>query len=188
MSKCSYGLFKMFDDVMFLAKGGRTVYLGPVNEVEDYFSGLGLIVPERINPPDHYMDALEGIAVPLDQPDFDPKNLPVMWMINKGYNIPPDLSAMAADLKRGMARGKSFKKKKEPKRKTTFIEDFWKEIRSFVIVKKDLIVNSFRRVENKSGRITPGFFSQFVIIFRRYLSFAFSIIAPTNRFTEFRLH
>lgn len=164
----SYGLFKMFDDVMFLAKGGRTVYLGPVSEVEDYFSGLGLIVPERINPPDHYMDALEGIAVPLDQPDFDPKNLPVMWMINKGYNIPPDLSAMAADLKRGMARGKSFRKK-EPKRKTTFIEDFWKEIRSFVIVKKDLIVNSFRRVENKSGRVTPGFFSQFFIIFRRYV-------------------
>ncbi|KAG0575427.1 hypothetical protein KC19_5G003000 [Ceratodon purpureus] len=163
----SYGLFKMFDDVMFLAKGGRTVYLGPVSEVEDYFSGLGLIVPERINPPDHYMDALEGIAVPIDQPDFDPKNLPVMWMINKGLNIPPDLSAMAAELKSGMARGKSFKKKKEPKRKTTFIQDFWNEVRAFFIVKAELIVNSFRRVENKSGRVTPGFFAQFVIIVRR---------------------
>jgi hypothetical protein len=157
----------MFDDVMFLAKGGRTVYQGPVSEVEDYFSGLGLIVPERINPPDHYMDALEGIVVPIDQPDFDPKNLPVMWIINKGYNIPPDLSAMAAELKSGMARGKSFKKK-GPKRKTSFIQDFWNELRAFFIVKKDLIVNSFRRVENKSGRVTPGFFSQFVIIVRRY--------------------
>lgn len=161
----SYGLFKMFDDVMFLAKGGRTVYLGPVSEVEDYFAGIGLVVPERINPPDHYMDALEGIVVPPDQPDFDPKNLPVMWMINKGYNIPADLSAMAAEFQRS---GKSMKKpKKKPKRNTTFFQDFWSEIRTFVIVKKDSIMNSFQRVENKSGRVTPGFFSQFFIIFRR---------------------
>lgn len=155
----------MFDDVMFLAKGGRTVYLGPVSEVEDYFAGIGLVVPERINPPDHYMDALEGIVVPPDQPDFDPKNLPVMWMINKGYNIPADLSAMAAEFQRS---GKSMKKpKKKPKRNTTFFQDFWSEIRTFVIVKKDSIMNSFQRVENKSGRVTPGFFSQFFIIFRR---------------------
>lgn len=60
----SYGLFQMFDDVMFLAKGGRTVYLGPVNEVEEYFLGLGVKIPDRINPPDHIMDTLEGLIKP----------------------------------------------------------------------------------------------------------------------------
>lgn len=164
---CSYGLFKMFDDVMFLAKGGRTVYLGPVSEVEDYFSGIGLMVPDRINPPDHYMDALEGIAVPLDQPDFDPQNLPVMWMINKGYNIPPDLATQAAELQAGTMRGKSMKNPTEPKRKTSFFQDFLNEVRAFFIVRKDLLISSFQRVENKSGRNTPGFLRQVFIILRR---------------------
>jgi hypothetical protein len=163
---CSYGLFKMFDDVMFLAKGGRTVYLGPVNEVEDYFSGLGLIVPERINPPDHFMDALEGIVLPADQPHFDPKNLPVMWMINNGYNIPPDLMAKAAELQSGGHGGK-VPSKKEAKRKTSFFQDFWMEIKMFVAVRKDLLASVFHRVENKSGRNTPGFFHQFCIILER---------------------
>lgn len=164
---CSYGLFKMFDDVMFLAKGGRTVYLGPVSEVEDYFSGIGLVVPERINPPDHYMDALEGIAVPLDQPDFDPQNLPVMWLINKGYNIPSDLTIRAAELQSGTKSMNKSRPPKKPKRKTSFFQDFWTEVRAFVIVRKDLFLSSFQRVENKSGRTTPGFLHQFFIILRR---------------------
>lgn len=167
---CSYGLFKMFDDVMFLAKGGRTVYLGPVCEVEDYFAGIGLVVPERMNPPDHYMDALEGIAVPLDEPDFDPQNLPVMWLINRGYNIPSDLAKRAADLQRGQTMKRSKSRGGEdskPKRKTSFFQDLWTEVRAFFIVRKDLLVSSFQRVENKSGRNTPGFLRQFFIILGR---------------------
>lgn len=60
---CSYGFFKMFDDVMFFVKGGYMVYLGFVVEVEVYFLGFGLIVFERINLLDYYMDVLEGIFV-----------------------------------------------------------------------------------------------------------------------------
>ncbi|KAJ4917906.1 ABC transporter G family member 24 [Raphanus sativus] len=57
----SYSLFQTFNDLVLLAKGGLTVYHGPVKDVETYFSGLGIIVPERINPPDYYIDVLEGI-------------------------------------------------------------------------------------------------------------------------------
>lgn len=167
MCVCSYGLFRMFDDVMFLAKGGRTVYLGPVDEVEDYFSGLGLVVPERINPPDHYMDALEGIVVPPDQPKFAAKNLPVMWMLNKGYNIPSDLKGIAEELQTGEKQKKPDPLEKEMKKKTTFLQDFWSEVRMFTAVRKDLFTALFRRVENKSGRRTPGFFLQFLVILRR---------------------
>ncbi|CAM6102780.1 unnamed protein product [Calypogeia fissa] len=34
----SYGLFRMFDDVMLFAKGGYTVYMGPTGEMDAYFS------------------------------------------------------------------------------------------------------------------------------------------------------
>ncbi|GBG91036.1 hypothetical protein CBR_g51769 [Chara braunii] len=51
----SYTIFRMFHDVMFLAKGGRVVYHGPVEAVEEYFANLGFSIPERINPPDHIM-------------------------------------------------------------------------------------------------------------------------------------
>lgn len=158
---CSYGLFKMFDDVMFLAKGGRTVYLGPVAEVEDYFAGLGLVVPDRINPPDHFMDALEGIVTPPNHPEFDPKSLPVLWMINKGYSIPPDLVATAAELQSGQRSTR-----KEHRKTTTFWQEVWEELKMFLTVRFDLLRSSFHRVENKSGRRTPGFFVQFTIIVR----------------------
>ncbi|KAL7170187.1 hypothetical protein ACSBR2_035111 [Camellia fascicularis] len=58
----SYALFKMFDDLVLLAKGGITVYHGPVKKVEEYFAGLRITVPERVNPPDHFIDILEGIV------------------------------------------------------------------------------------------------------------------------------
>lgn len=172
----SYGLFRMFDDVMFLAKGGRTVYLGPVSELEAYFESLDLVVPERINPPDHYIDALEGIVNPKNQPGFDPQILPLMWMVNKGYKIPPDLAALASDLQSGTMRGKKFMPVREPKR--TCIQDFWTELQVYVCERKDLLLSSFYKVENKSGRTTPGFFSQFLTILRRL---------STQRFREARV-
>jgi hypothetical protein len=87
----SYGLFKMFDDLMLLAKGGCTVYLGPVDEMEEYFSSLGIIFPDRVNPPEYFMDILEGIVKPEGSPSFDCNILPVTWMHHKGYEIPRDL-------------------------------------------------------------------------------------------------
>ncbi|KAJ0914594.1 putative ABC-type sulfate transporter [Helianthus annuus] len=52
----SYSLFQMFDDLVLLAKGGLTVYHGPVRKVEGYFSGLGINVPDRVNPPDFFAE------------------------------------------------------------------------------------------------------------------------------------
>ncbi|KAL9252066.1 putative white-brown complex homolog protein 30, partial [Drosera capensis] len=71
----SYTLFKMFDDLILLAKGGLLVYLGPAKKVEEYFAGLGIAVPERVNPPDHFIDILEGIAKPGS--DFNYRELPI---------------------------------------------------------------------------------------------------------------
>lgn len=50
----------MFDKVLFLGQGGRTVYSGSVDEAETYFSKLGYPLPPYINPADFYMDVITG--------------------------------------------------------------------------------------------------------------------------------
>ncbi|GAQ89785.1 ABC transporter G family [Klebsormidium nitens] len=79
----NYTLFRMFDDVMFLAKGGRVCYFGPVPHVEAYFDRLGFHVPDRTNPPDHYMDVLEGVIKPESSTSCTHEDLPRLWAERK---------------------------------------------------------------------------------------------------------
>ena len=53
-----FEIFQMFDDCLFLAVGGRTVYLGPTVDVAQYFGDLGCTKPENVNPADFYMDTI----------------------------------------------------------------------------------------------------------------------------------
>ncbi|XP_071908261.1 ABC transporter G family member 28 [Coffea arabica] len=85
----SYTLYKMFDDLILLAKGGLIVYHGPVKKVEEYFGSIGINVPERANPPDHLIDILEGIVKPGG--GVTVQQLPVRWMLHKGYPVPNDM-------------------------------------------------------------------------------------------------
>jgi hypothetical protein len=39
-----YEIFEKFDDLLLIAPGGRTAYLGPQSEVVSYFQQLGYIV------------------------------------------------------------------------------------------------------------------------------------------------
>ena len=86
---CSYTLFRMFDDIIFLAKGGLTAYHGPVKKVEEYFAGIGITVPDRVNPPDHFIDILEGLVKPNG--NVTHQQLPVRWMLHNSYPVPPDM-------------------------------------------------------------------------------------------------
>ncbi|KAI3472066.1 hypothetical protein Pfo_028754 [Paulownia fortunei] len=72
----SYTLYKMFDDLILLAKGGLTVYHGPVKKVEEYFASFGINVPGGIVKPS------AGLTV---------EQLPVRWMLHNGYPVPPDM-------------------------------------------------------------------------------------------------
>jgi hypothetical protein len=78
----------MFDDFVLLARGGLIAYLGPISEVETYFSSLGIKVPERENPPDYYIDILEGITKTKMRGHAAPKHLPLLWMLRNGYEVP----------------------------------------------------------------------------------------------------
>lgn len=87
----------MFDDLILLAKGGMTVYHGPVKKVEEYFTGLGIVVPERVNPPDYYIDILEGIVKPSLSAGVTVKDLPLRWMLHNGYDVPRDMLQLSSD-------------------------------------------------------------------------------------------
>ncbi|XP_073009295.1 ABC transporter G family member 28-like [Typha latifolia] len=87
----SYSLFKMFDDLILLAKGGLIIYHGSVNKVEEYFAGLGINVPDRVNPPDYFIDILEGIVKPSTSTYVTHNQLPLQWMLHNGFEVPPDM-------------------------------------------------------------------------------------------------
>ncbi|KAJ3119093.1 hypothetical protein HDU96_000008 [Phlyctochytrium bullatum] len=54
-------IFNSFDDVLLIAPGGRTAYLGPVSEVQQYFEDLmGVRFDPQSNPADLLMDILSG--------------------------------------------------------------------------------------------------------------------------------
>ncbi len=58
-----YEIYTMFDDVLLLAKGGHTVYLGETAKAETYFADAGFPTPPKVNPSDHQMDV---ISVPAN--------------------------------------------------------------------------------------------------------------------------
>ncbi|KAG0609196.1 hypothetical protein M758_8G165400 [Ceratodon purpureus] len=174
----SYGLFKMFDDVMFLAKGGYTVYLGPVDEIEGYFSRLGLEVPDRINPPDYYMDALEGAAHQARSSYIDPRTLPVQWMMHKGYQIPNEMLTMATGISTSV-ENQALVHPESSRFGATFAQQACLELYQKFAVIWDGIEAALSRVNDLSGRRTPGFFRQLRIILHR---------VGKQRFREARLH
>ncbi|XP_031382745.1 putative white-brown complex homolog protein 30 isoform X2 [Punica granatum] len=156
----SYSLFKMFDDLILLAKGGLIAYHGSVKKVEEYFSTLGIDVPERVNPPDHFIDILEGIVKPPEGLTIE--QLPVRWMLHNGYPVPPDMLKLIDGLaapstsglnKTGAPDGTAIDQ--------SFAGDLWQDMVSNVKVKQDHIQHNFMSSKDLSDRITPGVLRQY---------------------------
>ncbi|XP_028399688.1 ABC transporter G family member 28-like [Dendronephthya gigantea] len=55
-----FEILKLFDRVIFLGYGGRTVYSGSVEGAATYFSKIGYPLPLNVNPADFYMDVISG--------------------------------------------------------------------------------------------------------------------------------
>ena len=134
------------------------MYLGPVDDVEDYFASMKIHVPERINPPDHFMDVLEGIAKPDGNSDFDPMILPLKWIQHKNYPIPSDLQALAASLdSSSKSRNEEHEGSRSINLRKSFWHEFWQEFASFWGVRWDDFRSMFSRTEDLSQRRTLGF-------------------------------
>ncbi|CAL5404537.1 unnamed protein product [Camellia sinensis] len=160
----SYTLFKMFDDLILLAEGGLTVYHGPVKKVEEYFSGLGINVPERVNPPDHYIDVLEGMVKPSTSKGVNYRELPIRWMLHKGYPVPPDLQKNSAGLamsSAGVNLGNQINSAAAGNGEISFAGEIWQDMMSNVEHRRDIIRHNFLRSKDVSNRRTPNIFVQY---------------------------
>ncbi|KAK7393054.1 hypothetical protein VNO78_21505 [Psophocarpus tetragonolobus] len=159
----SYALFHMFDDLILLAKGGLTVYHGSVMKVEEYFADLGINIPKRINPPDYFIDILEGIAVPSGSSGVSYKELPLRWMLHNGYPVPLDMQQNAAQF--GMFVTANPDKETDPHgsghEERSFAGELWHDVRNGMELKSEKLRLNFLKSRDLSDRKTPGIFKQY---------------------------
>ncbi|CAN6177997.1 unnamed protein product [Urochloa humidicola] len=154
----SYTLYRMFDDLILLAKGGLTVYHGPVKKVEEYFSGLGIVVPDRVNPPDYYIDLLEGIVKPDAKEPINVKDLPIRWMLHNGYEVPRDMLQSSSDSESSFRGGGS--NASGDNTGQSIANEVWGNVKDIVGQKKDEYDYN-KTSENLSNRRTPGILRQY---------------------------
>lgn len=153
----------MFDDFILLAKGGLTVYHGPVKKVEEYFSTLGIVVPERVNPPDYYIDILEGIAKPSSSTAVNYQQLPVRWMLHNGYPVPLDMLQGVEGMEGTSAEGSSNAAAPQPEEPEdqSLIAELWQDVKVFFDKKMDFLGGLLFSSHDLSNRKTPGVFQQY---------------------------
>ncbi|KAJ9540124.1 hypothetical protein OSB04_026630 [Centaurea solstitialis] len=160
----SYSLFQMFDDLILLAKGGLTVYHGSVRKVEAYFSGLGITVPDRVNPPDYFIDVLEGMVKPSTSSGVSFEQLPVRWMVHKGYPVPPDMRRNAGGLEmfpESRLSGNELNNTDSTAEEHSFAAEIWQDVKSNVELRRDIIRHNFLPTKDLSNRKTPGIIMQY---------------------------
>ena len=160
----NYTLFKMFDDLILLAKGGLTVNHGPVKKVEEYFADLGINVPERVNPPDHFIDVLEDIVKPSTSSGVSCRELPVRWMLYKGYPVPPDMQQIFDGLARSSVEvnlGNQINYSHAGTGEQSFAGEIWQDVMCNAELQRDIIRHNFLRSRDLSNRRTPGVFLQY---------------------------
>jgi ABC-type multidrug transport system ATPase subunit len=75
-----YEVFRLFDQVLLLGKGGMVAYFGPTSRMSEYFEKLGFPCPLNVNPADFYMDVVSGIMPHSSKVDFDIDDLFEAWM------------------------------------------------------------------------------------------------------------
>ncbi|KAL6979361.1 ABC transporter G member 28 [Sarracenia purpurea var. burkii] len=152
----------MFDDLILLAKGGLTAYHGSVKKVEEYFAGLGINVPDRVNPPDHFIDILEGIVKPSTSSGINYKELPLRWMLHNGYDVPPDMlntaGMTASSAGDNSAHGTNATAGSDGQ---SFAGDLWQDMKFNAELKRDHIQNKFLKAKDLSNRETPGVYQQY---------------------------
>ncbi|KAI8929997.1 P-loop containing nucleoside triphosphate hydrolase protein [Entophlyctis helioformis] len=72
-------IFRKFDDVLMIAPGGRTAYLGPTHYAQTYFEKLGYLFDAGANAADVLMDILSGKGVnPTNH--YTPDDLVQLWI------------------------------------------------------------------------------------------------------------
>lgn len=146
-------MFNIFDDLILLAKGGLVAYQGPVKKVEDYFAGLEIKVPDRVNPPDYFIDILEGMVKLSTSTGLKSSQLPVLWMLHNGYTVPPDmqneLNCVAPSRTNSSEDGSVVEE-------SVVTDDVWGNVRGALEEKQEHLENIFPRFKDLADRRTPS--------------------------------
>ena len=80
-----FSVFRCFSHCLLLAKGGRTVYLGPTAGIQNYFEQIGFQLPSGENVADWFIDIVSGQSVrkladgQVDREFVAEKDLPKIW-------------------------------------------------------------------------------------------------------------
>ena len=77
-------VYEEFTHLLLLGKGGRQVYCGRSDLIEEYFTSIGFRLPERENPADWLIDVVCGLA---------PRLLP-NGTVDEAFRAPADLYAL----------------------------------------------------------------------------------------------
>lgn len=149
------------------------MYHGPMKKVEEYFADLGIIVPERINPPDYFIDILEGMVKTSSSSGVSYTELPVRWMQHNGSPIPPDLrtnSANPAVLTSDIDHDHgSHELHDSVTEEHSFAGEVWQDVKANVEHHRDRIRHNFLKSTDMSYRRTPNIFVQYKYFLSRYV-------------------
>lgn len=85
-------IFDTFDDLLMIAPGGRTAYLGPRSHVVKFYENQGFVFDLYKNQADELMDILSGKGTKVDHSSYSVGDLVQFWDDNKA-----DLSFVEKD-------------------------------------------------------------------------------------------
>lgn len=80
--------FNMFDDILLLGKGGRTIYFGARDRASSYFGKIGFPCPKDCPLADHIMDVVTGKMQSQATDNFKVADLADYWS-NVQQGLPP---------------------------------------------------------------------------------------------------
>jgi len=166
-----YEIFKLFDQVLLLGKGGMTVYHGPADGMTEYFEKRGFPCPERENPADYYMDVLSGIIPHATDPDFDKESLFETWMCAEENPAAVTEEEAKEQMKKNKEADLAENKKEKVSKGDRVRAIFGCEKHFFALLEycadlKRHIGREFNS-ELRTTRETPGFFKQTQLLLKR---------------------
>ncbi|TPX37017.1 hypothetical protein SmJEL517_g01068 [Synchytrium microbalum] len=80
-------IFRQFDDLLMLGRGGQVVYHGPRERANSYFSSIGFPAPTTESEPDFFMAVMTGHVPSRYYPEFHPFDLPAYWREKQLHDI-----------------------------------------------------------------------------------------------------
>ncbi|XP_060063497.1 broad substrate specificity ATP-binding cassette transporter ABCG2-like [Ylistrum balloti] len=151
-----YSIYRLFDGLMLLSLG-ETVYHGQSHEALDYFQSLGYAIEEHNNPPDFFLDVINGDLSMASMSDDLLKKDDQLSLINSSNGKDPETGTGNASTHEKLIEG--YKKSRWYQSLQSSVQPIQK---SYMERKATGTVVRMPRVE-----YATSFFTQFAVVSRR---------------------